>query len=191
MVVEGYPAPELVDGDGGSYLSLTGDGMYRDGIVSRESFDLARGATLSADFRLWPLSRSSGQNFAMCLVDAQIPAAPDEGWRSTTGTCFRYPAEELDYFDPDRAVQGFPSLGVSPTFSVKGVLPTANWVNIRLEVGADGSVRLYLDGDLASAPDFRVAKLGAGTLFRVAITARAVETDVWVRNIMLREGVGR
>lgn len=190
-VVEGYPAPELVDGDGGPYLSLTGDGMYRDGILSRESFDLARGATLSADFRLWPLSRSSGQTFSMCLVDAQLPAAPDEAWGFTTGTCFRYPAEELDYFDPDRAAQGFPWLGVSPTLSVKGVLPTVDWVNVRLEIGADGSVRLYLNGDLASAPDFRVAKLGDGTLFRVTINARAVETDVWVRNIMLREGVGR
>ncbi len=82
-VVVSDPRPRIIEADGRPVLWLRGNGQYADGLISRGTFDLSRGATLTVEFRFAPL-RSTGDRLVMCLQDSERPPG-SRGRRTRAG----------------------------------------------------------------------------------------------------------
>jgi len=186
----GFPAPRSVMLDDGPALSLEGDGVYKDGIVSRERFSLAAGATLELSFRM-TLTRVNQQRLIVNLIDGDpLPGSEDlypGGWSQGTILGFSYPASEDVRFDPTEMQAGF-GTGEHQSVFLPDLLPTPNWVHLAIQVRPDGSTQLYVNRRLVATSRLRM-DLNPDQRFRVALLGAAVDTELYVRNVSLWEGV--
>ncbi|HKK93709.1 MAG TPA: AAA family ATPase, partial [Longimicrobiales bacterium] len=122
----GEPAPVQLD----TALRLTGDGNFRDGIVSRSGFGLPGGATVEMEFRLPLTDRRDRQRVSLCLDAGQ--AAPSEendgeAWITDERVCTTYPAGELSLFDRGAILVfgSYVALGAIPL--PDDLVPSGDW----------------------------------------------------------------
>lgn len=183
--VEGDPPPEQVlDDEGRPVLDLGGDGRFVDGIVTRQGFDLTHGATAQVDFRL-PLTRVDRQSLNLELITGEpLPegSTPSRNWRVDEQIAVRWPAYELQDFDPALALFYMTGPPMGPV-SVAGALRDGQWNRISLQVQPDGRAMLYMNGQLIARTPHRLNL--AGKRWHVALLGRGVDTDLWVRNLTL------
>jgi hypothetical protein len=184
----GFPLPETLSTTSGTVLRLTGDGTNEDGLFSREGVDGTRGLTLDMEFRLWPLSRTERQAVSVCLSSIAAPLSREEWPLPPKGFCFHYPFGELEAFDSGRAALRLWAQGVIIEADVHDLLPTKEWVRLRMVVRADGTVLAYLNGRELPVPGLRM--IPGGSDWRIDLRGKALDTDVWVRNLNLWEGSG-
>jgi len=186
----GQPTPSVVRLEDGPALSLEGDGIFKDGVVSRQAFDVTGGATLEFAFRLNP-TVDHHQRLIVSLVSADpIPgeeAAYPAGWSRRVTFGLSYPASEELRFDPTEIHIGSTS-GEPQSVFVPGLLPTDAWVNVALQLRPDGILQLYLEHALEGESRLRVVA-NPDDRFRIEITGAAVGTEVLVRDVRLWEGV--
>ncbi|MGD2067150.1 MAG: AAA family ATPase [Gemmatimonadota bacterium] len=186
--VVGYPAPApTTDSRGEPVLDMRGDGRYRDGIVSRASFDLRRGATAMVDFRLPLRDRRDRQKMEFCLLDAEPgPRVRDYAtWVVPETLCFEWPAEELVRFDPSEARFEARALPVGP-IPIADHLDPDGWNRVAIQVRPDGTTSLHLNEAWVYTYPVRIGL--EGRRWRLGIFSRAVDTEHWVRNVALWRG---
>lgn len=181
----GYPLPEAVEMERDPALSLRGDGRWEDGLISRETFALTRGATLEAEFRI-RLTRRDRQRVRICLWEADPPpdgdAAEVQNWRVYQEACVRYPSGELHSFQPD-------AIWVSPQYrpALPDVFPTDDWVHVAIQLRTDGEVSYFVNRRHVLTSEI-LRENDAGTSWRVVVLGASVDTEAYVRNLTLWEG---
>ena len=186
----GFPIPRAVDLDDGPALSLEGDGVYKDGAVSRETFDLGSGATLELNFRL-RLTTDRQQRIGVGLFDGEpLPGSEPNfpaGWSRRVFMGFDYPAAEEMRFDPAEVNATF-GIDEHNSIFLPDVLPTEDWVHAAFQVRPDGYLQLFVNHQLVATSALRV-DLQPDQRFRISLTGAAVGTELLVRNLSLWEGV--
>lgn len=183
----GDPAPVAARFEGRPVLSMPGDASRVDGLITRDAFAVDAGATLEMDFHL-RLTRVDRQSVRLCLFDAEPPDAEgsDErdlgAWSVERRFCFQWPAYELERHDPNEAFFG-PGPPVMGPVSLAEVLRPDDWNRVSIQIRPDGRISLFLNREYVV--DF-VQRLDLGPdPWRIAILGRAVETDLYVRNLVL------
>jgi DNA-binding SARP family transcriptional activator len=183
----GTPTPILAQGAQGPALDMRGDGVASDGIVSRRTFDLSRGATLEISFRL-PLTRRDRQQVNVCLVSGPPPseAATLRAQWAREQVCFLTPTGEFTRFDP--ASFGFAAVGTSPPPATSRFLPADDWRRLSIVLAPDGNARLLLNQqEVARLP--WPAQNGSDVRWFVQIQGAAVDTQLLIRDLVLWEGM--
>src|SRR5690606_27069407 len=136
--------PVVVDGE--PAVILAGDGNSTDGLISRDTFALPRGATLEAEVRL-PLSRSDRQQFVIGLGagyhddGGDLSRIDDRVWTAEAEA--GYPLGDLQRADSTSLV--LTVNGANAVFSVPPHFRSSEWTHIALQVGPDGEVSLYVN----------------------------------------------
>jgi hypothetical protein len=190
----GQPVPVTdVSADGESVLFLHGDGIWADGVISRQGFAINLGATLDLEFRLPLTGRVDRQRLNFCLGRFGQPSDSRphfDGYPSShilDGACVAYPAEELRHFDP--AMVHFyhapVNLGTWPVAT--GILPSDDWTQLAIQVLPDGTASLFLGRQhLADLPT-RLEVEGHDD-WRIYLAGHSVETRLEVRHVTLLSG---
>ncbi len=180
----GWPTPVPVERAGEPVLWLRSDGIYSEGIISREGFPLPGGGTLEAEIRM-PVDRPAGQWFNLSLNAYEHPPGADGGLppvRSGGTVGFGYPYGEGPKFRADRATLG------SRVIDVSEVFPTDDWVHVALQMRADGTVSLFLDRQHVADWPLRLANR-LGTRWYVRVEATVEGTEALLRNLVLYPGM--
>ena len=191
----GWPPVQIVELDGAPVLSMEGDALYRDGILTRDPILLPRGGTVEVEFRL-ALTRHDKQWFRLCLVDSALPHAPTdfdapglewEGLSPRQAPCIRYPLDQFARMEDDgveiQVQRGFGNHRAP----APGLLPSDDWVHLALQLRADGELSVWVEREhvftgpvhLDTAPE---------TGWRVAILGASYETELFVRDLRVRDG---
>ena len=190
----GQPVPRAIKtAEGEPALALNGDGVWIDGILSRDRFTLTQGATLELEFRYQTgLHRRDRQTANFCLVRYELPANPPEtldqfdDQQKLESVCFSYPAGELRHFDPQVAhLSRWPS----PTgdFVSLQAFPPIDWTHLALQVRPDGSASLVVNHRLVK--ELRVRLTGAAfDDWRVLLAGHSLDTRLQVRYVTLWRG---
>jgi DNA-binding SARP family transcriptional activator/KaiC/GvpD/RAD55 family RecA-like ATPase len=186
----GYPRAQAAALEDGPALSLKGDGVYKDGVVSRESFNIAGGATLELSFRM-SLTRDSQQRIGVTLVNGDPHPGRENnypgGWSRGNVIGLNYPSTEDLRFDPSEISAGF-GTGEQQSVFLRDVLPTHDWVHLALQVRPDGVTQIYVNRELVLTSRLRV-DLDPEERYRIVLVGAAVDTELHVRNVSLWEGV--
>lgn len=186
--VFGQPGPIQVMTDAGPAVDLNGDGVGADGILSRKSFDLTRGATLELDYRL-PLTRQDRQAFGAGLVAfGKEPGEPLDRFidsQQEQTVLFLAPPGEFASFDPASFL--FSSGGIAAQQRAPDALPANTWVHLAIVLTPDGKGRLLLNHKEVAHLQYPV-HLAPDVRWRVQLTSRAADTKLLVRNLVLWEG---
>jgi hypothetical protein len=183
-LLTGWPTPVPVERDGEPVLLLRSDGLYSDGMVSRQGFALPRGGTLEVEFRM-PVTRPASQSIGIGLLSLDRAPQSEEDVRAASSggeVAFGYPYGEGMKFRADRASLGNEVLDVSGTF------PTDGWTHVALQVRADGAVSLYLNREHAADWPLRLNN-GPGTRWYVRVEATVQGTEALLRNLVLYPGM--
>ena len=187
----GYPAAEIAYVDREPVLSLTGDGRYQDGVVAREFFELRAGGTVEMDFRL-PVTRTDRQRIQLCVEPAGGPP-PDlnaelKGSPAPGALCMTYPAGENVKFDDRGGGLTFLSIGHTELFRLPESMDPSDWTRLALQIRPDGQVSLFVDRKQAYVATARLGGLADG-LWRVRIAGKSVDTEAYVREVMVWRGM--
>lgn len=184
----GEPPALPVVVDGRPALFLAGDGNSTDGLISRDTFALPRGATLEAEFRL-PLSRSDGQQFVIGLgtgyLDDRGDPSRSDDWVWTAEAEAGYPLGDLQRADSTSLVLTVD--GADAVFSVPPHFTSSEWTHIALQVGPDGDVSLYVNREYVGSGLVRLP-MRAGEAWRVILHGASVDTRLLLRNLVLWDG---
>jgi hypothetical protein len=190
----GQPKPYITTASGGErVLFLNGDGIWNDGILSRDTFSLQQGVTLETEFRFHPrLDRTDRQVVALCLTRTMMPEGtepPDEARDPEVrkAICFSYPADNLRRFDPEWAVLiGWPSYVPAYVHAPEAFPPLA-WTHVAIQTFPDGRAVLYLNRRQRAWLPVRLDGVALGD-WRIELTGHSVETRLEVRFVMLWRG---
>jgi hypothetical protein len=184
----GEPSPYVLDTPEGRVLFLNGDGQNADGIISRVALDLSRGITAEVAFRL-PITRIDRQDFSLALLRSD--GSHDsidlvDVYRARGYLSVAWPLDELER--RDTASLSMNVGGVSFTGPVGAGFRPGEWNRLAIQVRADGEVSAWINGehvvtspllaDVSGLPDWRVALLG-----------RSVDTQLWVRDLIVWLGL--
>lgn len=186
----GWPQPFTLRRDGEAALSLNGDGLNSDGILSRQGFALPRGGTLEVEFRM-PLraGRTAEQRFGVCLHEVEGPVRDDPENQGLTqvrqNTCFGYPANELAKFSATTV--HFYNSSIGHDLELPSFFPTDGWTHVALELRADGATSLYLNRRLVHQLALPLRN-EPGTRWHVGLVNAATDTEVLVRRLVLWPG---
>ena len=169
-------------------LSLPGDGIAHDGVLSRKPLSLRGGATLEAEFRL-PLRGSRPQRVQLCLVDAGPELGSWEEDRFAPDVreeaCFTWPADEPDRMRPEEAEVA--AAGWRRAVRLPGALPSDDWVRVGVQVRGDGMPFFYLNGRLVAAGPLRLTGLDRPA-WHVNLAGTSVGTELLVRRLVVWRG---
>lgn len=178
----GEPVPRVVPLWDGPALALLGDGRYSDGIISRRRFRLARGFTLEMRVR-YRMTRSDRQRWDLCLLSSDADTVLLSAERYS---CLVYPLGELAKLDRARAALS--RQGVLPRVLDTGDLGDDQWHHVALQVRADGETSVVVDRQvvLVTRDAFPIR---ADLDWRVGIHGHAVDTEMYVRDVTLWEGI--
>jgi hypothetical protein len=183
----GQPPPSITEVAGDRVLELLGDGVGRDGIVSLAGFDLSRGATLELSYRL-PLTRDDRQGIGICLTSGATPLTPgyERASRGSEGVCFEHPAAEQSHFDPTTYL--FRTQGDWSPVLRSSQLPSSGWQRVAIILAADGTARLLINQNEVARLQWPVYN-GPEVQWHVEIGGRAADTRLFIRDLVLWEGV--
>ncbi|MEZ4422143.1 MAG: AAA family ATPase [Gemmatimonadota bacterium] len=178
----GDPQPRAVSLADGPALRLLGDGRYSDGIISRQRFRLARGFTLEMRIR-YRSTRRDRQRWELCLLSSDADTIVLQAERYS---CLVYPLGELAKWDSTRA--GLSRQGLLPRIADTGDLGDDQWHHVALQVRADGETSVVVDRQvvLVTRDAFPIR---ADLDWRVGIHGHAVDTEMYVRDVTLWEGI--
>lgn len=170
----------------GPALDLRGDGVASDGIVSVRTFDLSRGATLEASFRL-PLTRTDRQYVQICLASGPPPSDPGalRAWWAREQVCFHTAVGEFTQFDS--ASFAFLAVGVIPPLLRSRLLPADDWRRVSIVLAPDGNARLLLNQQEVARLAWPVHN-GPQVRWYVQIDGAADDTQLLMRDLVLWEG---
>ena len=184
----GTPPAEAVRRGDTTAVALRGDGVYYDGVLSREPFSLRGGATLEAEFRL-PLRGIRAQRVQLCLLDTgpdlaawdvvEFLPAPREA------ACFTYPLDEMSRLLPDEAELS--AAGWRRAVRLPEDLPSDDWVHVTVQIRGDGMPFFFVNRRLVGAGPLRLAGLDSPT-WHVNLTGQAVGTELLVRRLVVWRG---
>jgi hypothetical protein len=184
----GDPAFQAIDVGGRPVLWLQADGVGLDGFRSRRSFDLSRGATFEAEYRL-PLTRRDRQAFAICLSAQKDTLA---GWTGHEASdvservCASQPSGETARFDPASFVLSgrvFAAPLLRPD-----LLPADDWTHLALVVAPDGHARLLINREEVAQLPY-LLRLDPRARWHAKVYGRSVDTQLLVRNLVLWDGM--
>lgn len=182
----GTPWPHAFDSPDGPVVALNGDGMNSDGILSRETLDVARGLTLEISFRL-PLTRPDRQSFDLVLarvetLDGSLSSVSEPvSDRVSVG----YPLGELERRDETHVHLGIGGIGFPGR--IAGPFASGDWNRLALQVRADGETSIWLNGEHVVTGRLH-ADLTRRDGWRIGLFGRAVDTELWVRDLIVWRG---
>jgi hypothetical protein len=191
----GRPVPRTVNTpENERVLFLNGDGVWVDGILSRDRFTLHQGATLELEFRYRTgLHRTDRQTAMFCLVRYDLPPGPPaaldqlEDGRIREQICFSYPADQLERFDPQVAVLSHWPGYTSDYVRAATDFPPVDWTHLAIQVRADGSASLIVNH--RQVKELRVRLTGAPLDdWRVLLAGHSVDARLEVRHVTLWRG---
>lgn len=213
LVGSPLPRPTLLEGE--PVLEMRGDGRHWDGILLREALPGMRGMTVELELRLLLTGRDR-QWFRLCLFDGNLPGAlveparedrsPEggEGSARTEATdvyalraearqhpCLVYPNHLGSRSVVDRtSVRIQHLLYPNIFFPLSEPIPqnNSNWVHIALQLRADGELRVFVDRQAVGTSPI-LLRNDPDTRWRVGIFGAAVETEAYIRNLAVWEGV--
>jgi hypothetical protein len=183
----GTPTPAIALGTQGPALDMRGDGVGSDGIMSRRTFDLSRGATLEVSFRL-PVTRTDRQSVQICLASGPPPSEPGAlraAW-AREHVCLQTPTGEFTQFDPASLL--FITTSTVPPPSSSPLLPADDWRRVSIVLASDGNARLLLNQQEVARLPWPVYNT-AGVRWFVQIDGAAVDTQLLIRDLVLWEGM--
>ncbi len=180
----GWPRPEVEPLDGHPALHMKGDAKYQDGLVLRQPVPADHGITLELEARV-PLTRRDYQDVDVCLVaatPADVDRATGEWNPPQQSVCVRYPSRVGSRFDPTSV---WFSVCDNPEIEAFLDEPTGQrWFHLALELRPDGQASLWLDHRKLLTAPVHVA-IDPARLWTVRLAARAVGTDIYVRDLAL------
>ena len=158
-------------------------------LAARADAKVASGQpTYEAEFRL-RITRPDRQRFGLCLQESELRPgrnpADMESWAQRQQACLSYPAGELLRFDSlelSLAANGAPRL-----IRLPGDLPPRGWIHLALELRPDGVCAGFVNHRFVGQAPIRLDN-EPRTRWRVLIIGSAVETNLFVRNLLLRSG---
>ena len=181
----GTPSPTIGVVDGSPALRLRGDGAWADGFLSRETWDLARGATLEIDFQI-PLTPSDRQSITLFLGNGEPlngrAGSAFEDWIWHDKAEITFPASEQTRIDSAHVrldVNGLTGLLVLPE-----EFDASRWSHAAIQLRADGEVRVFMDHTLIGVARVRV-NTAAGARWRIGLLGSAIDTRLLARNLVL------
>lgn len=181
----GMPSPTIEVVDSSHALRLRGDGNWTAGLLSRETWDFSRGATLEIDFQI-QLTRRDRQSITLFVGNGEPLSGRDgsawEDWIWHDKAAVTFPAGEAGR--PDSTHVRLDVNGLSSPLSVPPDFDPARWSHIAIQLRADGDVRVFLDNDLVGAARVRV-NTAAGARWRIGLLGAATDTRLLVRNLVL------
>jgi DNA-binding SARP family transcriptional activator len=186
----GVPPSRLVQHGDSLHLSLEGDGRYRDGITSRESFGIGEGATIDLVFRL-PLTRLDRQKIGICLVDANFPVGEGtESWYGQTlgdALCIDYPVGEGETRDPQALRVSYTRTGFTEVADLPEDFDTAAWTRLALQVRPDGIVSVFANRRFLRQLGFLV-RVNREDSWKLLLYGASVDTEALVRSMTVWRG---
>ena len=187
----GEPRPALLEHQGDTVLSLQGDGRYRDGLISRETFSLDLGATVEVVFRL-TLTRREYQNIGLCLENELVEVnEADAVWQGQClgdGLVLDFPFGNGNAFDPRAARVGYERTRLSEVPRIPEEVDPSEWTQMALQIRPDGVLTLFVNGEPVRRIGFRIA-VHPDELWRLRIFGASVDTEVLVRSVTVWTGL--
>jgi hypothetical protein len=185
QIYGGPASPTIVQGEDGPVLSLPGDGVHRDGLISRHGLDMSHGATLEIAMRL-KVDRTDRQQYSIYMFKPRSHIAGELDLISLDGyLAATWPADELHRFDSESLqvhVGNVPFKGGLP-----GSFDPDGWNRLALQVRVDGQVSAWVNGELVVLPPLH-ADLTDGRPWHIAIVGAAVDTDLHARDLIVWRG---
>jgi hypothetical protein len=183
----GSHPPEVQELAGEPVLRFLGDEKYTDGLLLSSPLSLDQGVTVEMEFRM-SLTRDVHQNFGLCIQDVDLGRSRLETGviASERAACVHYPALEFEKMNPvELALHTSP--GALELVRVPDALPSDDWVQIALQIRADGDASLVVDRRrITSAPV--TLQLLPGIEWYLVIKGDAVGTELYVRNLRVWPG---
>jgi hypothetical protein len=188
----GLPLSRIVEVEGETVLSLEGDGVYRDGMVSQDRFRLTEGGRIELVFRL-QLNRTDRQRIKLCLEPTEEPEEPfpgdSIGWPVSMSYCLLYPVGEQTKFNSGQLLISNDQLILQDYVDLPEGLDTAEWTQFALEIQPDGQVGLYVNGEFWEAVEVPI-DIEPHRFWHIQLSGASVETELHVRSLTVYSGGG-
>lgn len=189
---DGFARSVEFDGERVVELGSDPEARYWDGWASRELPSSPTGLTVEVEFRI-DVTRDDKQGFALYVAHADPPAEVDRRdwygeWDTHAGVILRYPGQELGDFDPEMATLWVDRVFIERLPLPDIPLPDDRWTQLTIQIAPDGLVSILIDGRPVTMQPLRTDLIDSGPP-RIFLQSRAVDTRLFVRNLVVWPGV--